>query len=123
MDAMSVLNYLQQLRWRATGQYPRPLPDSFAAPFRGLDALEIGGPSAVFGQQGLLPIYPLLESVDGVQFAAETFWHGEMRQGEYRPDGESAHGSLWITDGATLEGVPRGRYEAAISSHVIEHIA
>lgn len=120
---MSVLNYLNQLRWRATGQYTRPLPDAFAAPFRGLAALEVGGPSSVFGEQGLLPIYPLLDSVDGVQFAAETFWHGQMAQGEYRPDGESSHGSLWITDGATLDGVPQGNYDAVLSSHVIEHIA
>jgi SAM-dependent methyltransferase len=111
------------LRGRLSGDFTRPLPDAFSAPLAGLTALEVGGPSALFGEGGLLPVYPLLERVDGVQFSAQTFWHGEMDAGPYAVPGARTGGQLWIADGATLDGVPDGSYDAVISSHVVEHLA
>jgi len=121
--AMGVADKLRELRWRAAGHYSRPLPDAFVAPLRGATALEVGGPSHVFSSAGLVPVYDACASVDGVQFAAETIWHGEQAAGEYTPQPGPPTGAMHVTDGATLDGIPDGRYDAVISSHVIEHFA
>jgi SAM-dependent methyltransferase len=120
---MGVADKLRELRWRAAGHYSRPLPVSFLEPLRGARALEVGGPSHVFSAAGLLPAYDACASIDGVQFAADTIWHGEQGAGPYRPQPGPPAGTLHITDGATLQGLPDGVYDAVLSSHVIEHFA
>lgn len=118
---MGVSAKLRELRWRAAGHYSRPLGDAFVAPLRGGAVLEVGGPSAVFRAGGLVPVYPTAATVDGVQWADDTIWHGEQR-GSYAPDGART-GDVHIVDGGTLEGLPDDRYDAIVSSHVIEHLA
>ena len=118
---MRIASTMRELRWRAAGHYRRPLPDGFLAPLRGARALEVGGPSAVFGAAGLLPVYRTCAEIDGVQFSADTIWHGHQA-GDYVPDG-SRTGAMHVVDGGTLEGLPDGAYDAVISSHVIEHLA
>jgi SAM-dependent methyltransferase len=121
--AMGVAAKLRELRWRAAGHYSRPLPEAFVAPLRGATALEVGGPSHVFSSAGLLPVYDACAAVDGVQFAAETIWHGEQSAGAFTPQPGPPTGAMHVTDGATLEGIPDASYDAILSSHVIEHLA
>lgn len=114
---------LRALRFRAAGHTRRPLPGAFLEPLRGALALELGGPSAVFAAGGLLPAYPVLERIDGVQFCAETVWHGTMDAGRYTlPDG-TAKGTLWILDAGDLHEIADSSYDAVLSSHVVEHLA
>lgn len=114
---------LRALRFRAAGHTRRPLPEAFWRPLREACALELGGPSAVFSSGGLLPVYPLAERIDGVQFSAETVWHGKMDAGAYTlPDG-SEKGRLWILDAADLRPIADRSYDAVLSSHVVEHLA
>jgi SAM-dependent methyltransferase len=118
---MGVAEKLSELRWRAAGHHTRALPDAFTAPLHGAQALEIGGPSAVFKRTGLLPAYAACAAIDGVQWAADTLWHSDVR-GDYAPDGEPT-GRVFLTEGGTLDGVPDATYDAVLSSHVIEHLA
>jgi SAM-dependent methyltransferase len=120
---MGVVDKLRELRWRAVGHYSRPLPASFLEPLRGARALEVGGPSHVFSGAGLLPAYDACASIDGVQFAADTIWHGQQGAGPFAPQPGPPTGTLHITDGATLDGLPDDSYDAILSSHVIEHFA
>ena len=69
---MGVVEKLTELRWRAAGHYTRPLSGRFTEPLTGAEALEVGGPSALFREDGLLPVYPPLRSIDGVQWSAQT---------------------------------------------------
>jgi hypothetical protein len=78
---------LRELRWRMVGHYTRPLGSDFTAPLAGGRALEVGGPSRVFSAAGLLPVYPLVEAIDGVQWAAQTAWHTLDRAAGYCPEG------------------------------------
>jgi SAM-dependent methyltransferase len=119
---VGVREKLIELRWRAAGHYARPLPDAFIEPLRGADALEIGGPSAVFGADGLLPVYPALADVDGVQWAAETTWHNLDPAGGYCPEGDR-RGELRLVDDIDLSEIDDARYDVTMSSHVIEHLA
>lgn len=121
---MGVTGKLRELRWRAAGHMTRPLGHDFIEPLRGATALEVGGPSAVFGPGGLLPIYAVVKRIDGCQWSAETVWHGSQGEGDYKPAGpDGAGGRLFISEGGTLAGVPDCAYDAVVSSHVIEHLA
>jgi SAM-dependent methyltransferase len=119
---MGLADVLRNARWRAAGHMTRPLDARFTVPLRGAAVLEVGGPSALFGGAGLLPVYPVAASVDNVQFAAETAWHDLSGQDAFAPEG-GAIGVQHVLDGARLEGLPDDAYDAVISSHVIEHLA
>jgi SAM-dependent methyltransferase len=119
---MGIYRKLNELRWRAAGHYRRPLPDRFVQPLRGSHGLEIGGPSAVFETTGLLPVYPVLGDIDGVQWAARTTWHELDREQGYRPEG-TRRGELHLLDDVDLGALPDDSYDVVVSSHVLEHIA
>ncbi len=119
---MGLSEKLTELRWRAAGHYTRPLPQAFREPLRGACGLEIGGPSAVFSASGLLPVYPILDSLDGLQWATHTVWHELDSEHGYRPEGART-GELHVLDGADLTGLGDSTYDALICSHVFEHLA
>jgi SAM-dependent methyltransferase len=119
---MGVSEKLIELRWRAAGHFTRPLPQSFLQPLTGVRGLEIGGPSGLFAAGGLVPVYPLMGSVDGVQWSAETAWHELDPDDGYRPDGVR-RGELHVLDGLDLPTLPDDSYGVVLSSHVLEHLA
>jgi SAM-dependent methyltransferase len=119
---MGVREKLTELRWRAAGHYSRPLPRGFVEPLRGGRALEVGGPSALFRAGGLLPLYPVLAELDGVQWAADTAWHSLDRELGYLPEGTRS-GELHVVDGVDPVNLPDDSYDVVMSSHVLEHIA
>ncbi|MCW2982758.1 MAG: hypothetical protein JWR63_328 [Conexibacter sp.] len=119
---MGLADVLRNARWRAAGHMTRPLDTRFTTPLRGAAILEIGGPSALFGGGGLLPVYPIAATVDNVQFAAETAWHDLSGQPDFAPEGPII-GAQHLLDGAHLQGLADDAYDAVISSHVIEHLA
>jgi SAM-dependent methyltransferase len=119
---MGLTDKLIELRWRAAGHFRRPLPDVFVGTLERGRGLEIGGPSAVFGADGLLPVYPVLESVDGVQWSPETVWHTLDGAAGYQPDG-TRRGELHLIDRPDLDELDDDAYDVVFSSHVIEHLA
>ncbi|HMC56895.1 MAG TPA: methyltransferase domain-containing protein [Gemmatimonadaceae bacterium] len=91
---------------------------------RGRVGLEIGGPSPLFARGGMLPVYPLAERVDNVNFARQTIWEGTITAGDsfhYHPG--KAPGRQYIAEGAELAGVPAAAYDFVLSSHMLEHTA
>jgi ubiquinone/menaquinone biosynthesis C-methylase UbiE len=77
-----------------------------------MKALEIGGPSDLFGFEGPLPIYSCLESVDNVNYAAQTLWHSDAVK--FR--------RALVSEGTKLP-VDDATYDCVIASHCLEHIA
>jgi SAM-dependent methyltransferase len=120
--AMGLTGKLRELRTTASGDLTRPLPAPFTAPLRGARALELGGPSAPFRRDGVLPAYALCAEVDGLQYAEDTIWHGRQEAGRYAPEGRPL-GAMHIGDAGELAGLPDGSYDVILHAHVLEHLA
>lgn len=90
----------------------------------GRQGLEIGGPSPIFSEKGLLPFYPIVGSLDNCNFAADTIWEGAILEGKtFYYDANRDPGQQFILDGADLSAIEPATYDFVLSSHTIEHIA
>ena len=86
--------------------------------------IEIGGPSNIFNEDNILPIYSIINSLDGVNFSTETIWEGEIKEGEnYKYDRGKRVGYQYICDAVDLNMIPSEKYDFVISSNNLEHIA
>lgn len=93
---------------------------SAAELFEGAVALEPGGPSALFGAGGLVPVYPGLASLDILDYAERTLWSDAPQTDE--PELAPVRRRV-IAEAGRLTDVPDGAYDAVLSSHVLEHLA
>lgn len=86
--------------------------------------LEIGGPSGIFARHGILPIYPLVEKLDNCNFATQTIWEGNLREGpHFIYDNQRPSGYQYIAEATELRMIPDSTYDFLLSSHVLEHLA
>lgn len=118
------------LRWLAGAVLDRVAPPRLAlratvlAAAKSATALELGGPSRVFGPRGMLPVYPLASRIDNVNFAAATAWETQLRDGgEFRFHAASAPGTQWLREATALTGLGGAAYDFVLSSHCLEHVA
>jgi SAM-dependent methyltransferase len=98
--------------------------DKYRARLAGKKALEIGGPSGLFSDEGCLPIYSVLASADNCLFSDQTIWTGKIDDGrsfQYHP--AKTPGLQFVCDGTDLQQIPDAHYEAVLASHCLEHIA
>lgn len=83
--------------------------------------LEIGGPSTIFETQ--LPVYQVVKSLDGVNFASSTIWEGAVKAGAtYRFYGWKK-GRQYVADATDLSQIKSGSYDFLLSSNCLEHVA
>jgi SAM-dependent methyltransferase len=112
---------------RVVRQYVRgkvPATKIYSAALAGKRALEIGGPSEIFGDHGSLPIYYDLSSVDNCLFSSETIWTGRTTHGRsfgYHP--KKPFGTQFICDATDLKPIPPETYDCILASHCLEHVA
>jgi SAM-dependent methyltransferase len=85
--------------------------------------LEIGGPSRIFSEEGYIPLYPLADTVDGVNFSTNTVWENTISEGKTYDFGERLPGYQFIQDGTDLSVIKSETYDFVLSSHSLEHIA
>jgi SAM-dependent methyltransferase len=84
--------------------------------FAGGAALEPGGPSSLFGRDGLVPIYRHLATLDILDYADRTLWSdGDAH--DLRPR------KRLIAEAGQLDEIPDDTYDAVLASHVLEHLA
>jgi SAM-dependent methyltransferase len=98
--------------------------ERYKALLAGKKALEIGGPSELFSDQGCLPIYSVVESVDNCLFSEQTIWTGKVDDGrgfQYHPAKKA--GLQFLFDGTDLQRIPNATYEGVLASHCLEHVA
>lgn len=91
--------------------------------FQGMEGLEIGGPSSIFSDRGLMPIYSSMKTLDGVNFAASTVWTGEIVEDKgFLVEGRRV-GRQFIFDAVDCRPIAGSRYDFVLSSNNIEHLA
>lgn len=91
-------------------------------PFVGKKGIEIGGPSAIFNHSGYLPLYPIIDDLDGVNFSKKTEWEGSISEGDNYHFGNKT-GHQFILEGGKLEIIPHNKYDFLLSCNNLEHLA
>jgi SAM-dependent methyltransferase len=91
---------------------------------QGARAFEIGGPSQIFGTDGVLPVYPLVASLDNSNFANQTIWEGTIEEGyTFEFDPSKPAGRAFICEATDLQPIASESYDIVLSSHTLEHVA
>jgi SAM-dependent methyltransferase len=85
--------------------------------------LEIGGPSSAFMDNGYMPIYKIMKSLDGANFSSSTVWTGKIKNDKgFIVNGKNT-GRMYIADATDLNQIENGIYDFILSCNNIEHIA
>src|SRR5438874_13625690 len=85
---------------------------SIANKLRGKTGLEIGGPSGTFRREGLIQVYPLIESLDNCNFAQTTLWEGTISEGKtFQFEEAKTPGRQFILEASNLETVQNEVYD------------
>lgn len=88
--------------------------------FRGKAGLEIGGPSAIFREAGLIPVYGRCRTLHNCNFSSTTIWDGQQLRGA--GDGFSC-ARQYVADATSLREISAESYDFVLASHVLEHVA
>ena len=86
--------------------------------------LEIGGPSQLFDDNGVVPVYQALQKLDNCNFSKSTIWEGKLTEGRtFRFHKDKPLGKQFISGAIDLKGVESASYDCVLSSNTIEHVA
>jgi len=92
--------------------------------FNQKSGLEIGGPSPIFSEDGAIPVYNMLGSLDNCLFSRRTIWEGEVQDGlRFRYHPLRPVGYQFVMEGAKLLAIGDASYDCVLASHTLEHIA
>jgi SAM-dependent methyltransferase len=123
MASNDIVGYLRPRLWHLRQRSPLLRKDrrlvAAAKDFRGAVALEPGGPSALFGRDGLVPVYPQLAALDTVDYAERTLWSDAAQT----TTSQTTVRHRLIAEAGRLSEVSDGAYDAVLASHVLEHLA
>ena len=95
--------------------------DLYLKYFTDKTGIEIGGPSTVFSKE--IPIYQVIDSLDGCNFSSQTIWEGTILEGENFNFFENKKGHQYICEANNLDAIPSEKYDFLIASHCLEHCA
>jgi hypothetical protein len=82
---------------------------------KNLQGIEIGGPSVAF--RVILPIYPVIASLDGVNFSNTTMWEGAIDEGNTFRYYRNKTGKQFIREASDLKDIKNNTYDFLISSN------
>jgi SAM-dependent methyltransferase len=102
---------------------PKPIAsfDQYIPYFKGKNGIEIGGLSPIFAAE--LPLYKIIENVDGCNFSSQTVWEGSIQEGKSYQFYKAKKGHQYVCEASDLKEVPSEKYDFLISSHCLEHCA
>ena len=106
--------------------FHKTLPNarSYCDLLRGKEGLEIGGPSNTFSDEGFLPVYQYLKSLDNCLFSSSTIWAGRVAEGgtfAFHPS--KAMGNQIVCEASNLAPVANESYDCVLACHCLEHLA
>jgi SAM-dependent methyltransferase len=99
-------------------------PALFRAVVNDKVGLEIGGPSSVFSNRGILPLYPYVLRLDNCVYASQTLWGNRREEGwAFHYHDRKQVGYQFIQEATCLASVADSSYDFVLSSHSLEHLA
>lgn len=88
------------------------------------NGLEIGGPTHMFTDEGQLPIYSVVGSLNNCLFSSQSIWAGHVPvDAKFEFHSKKALGQLIISEASNLKGLGNSTYELILASHCLEHVA
>lgn len=84
--------------------------------------IEVGGASAFFTSDGLLPLYDYISSIDGCNYSGKTVWEGNIIEGKSYKAG-SKTGYQFLAEATNLKIIKDSSYDFLFSCHSLEHVA
>ena len=101
-----------------------PTIDQYREQLIGRRGLEIGGPSGILSNEGSVPVYDVLNSLDNCLYSARTIWTGEILEGNtFRYHPQRLPGRQIICEATSLKPVSSSSYDCLLASHCLEHVA
>lgn len=92
--------------------------------FRNKVGVEVGGPTGLFQGDSVLPVYGLANRVDNCNFAGQTAWVRDQKEGAtFLFDPSKPPGIQFFREASALDGLSDQSYDFVLSSHCIEHLA
>jgi SAM-dependent methyltransferase len=86
--------------------------------------IEIGGPSTVFSEGGIFPVYPILKNLENVNFSGTTAWQWNANTPDtFVYDHATKAGKQHIAEATSITAFATGVYDFVLSSHMLEHTA
>lgn len=117
---------LKKLEEKFRFYFPKHLKNKnrYINAIKGLQGIEIGGPSYSFSNKGLLPIYKHIKTLDGCNFSDNTVWEGNLKAGNtYKYYPGKTPGIQYIGEGNDLAQISNDTYDFVLSCHNLEHFA
>lgn len=108
------VKYVRYDRWRL------PRRHEYLQTVDGRSGIEVGGPSAVF--RTILPVYEYVRALDGVNFATDTIWEGQISEGAEFAYFPGKTGRQFIAEATDLSAID-AQYDFLLSSNCLEHVA
>jgi len=97
---------------------------AYRSQIAGKRTLEIGGPSDIFRDEGLLPIYRVLDTADNCLYSNQTIWTGKVNPGQtFEYHSRKRPGIQYICEATELKPILDSSYECVLASHCLEHVA
>jgi SAM-dependent methyltransferase len=93
----------------------------YSAYLHGKSGLEIGGPTGIFCEGDILPVYEYIDKLDNCDFSNSTAWAKHTESFTFDP--RKAPGRTICCDGSDLVDIPDSTYDVLLSSHNLEHFA
>jgi SAM-dependent methyltransferase len=124
MKNSKLLGVYRDLRFRVKHGIHKLRVQAYQSQLAGKRTLEIGGPSDIFGDEGLLPIYRVLDTADNCLYSNQTIWTGEVNAGQtFNYHSRKHPGIQYICEATDLKPIPDSSYECVLASHCLEHVA
>ena len=121
---LRVDSYLQRRLRINRGTRPPARVKSFpkySVYLQGKSGLEIGGPTGIFSEGDILPVYEYIGKLDNCDFSSSTAWAKHTTRFTFNP--RKAPGRTIFCDGSDLAEIPDSTYDVLLSSHNLEHFA
>lgn len=107
---------------RTIGERPVPGFVDYRSRLANAKGLEIGGPSSIFSEKSILPVYDVARTIDNCNFSNMTVWEGVIQEGQTYQFSKDKAGLQFICEGAELDFLQNESYDFVLSSHVVEHM-